>query len=71
MQWIEGRLAALRTVSSYVATYPASFAARQVGWLAAALRLDPSTVTMELADAIGRADRRSPLPAPTRGGIAC
>jgi DNA primase len=51
MQWVEGRLSALRSVTPYLATYPPTQAARQVGWLAAALDLDPTTVTRELATA--------------------
>src|SRR5207249_2946664 len=45
MQWIEGRLAAARSITSYLTTYPPSYAARQIGWLADALHLDASTVT--------------------------
>src|SRR5205823_5572382 len=37
MQWIEGRLAAARSITRYLATYPPSYAARQIGWLADAL----------------------------------
>lgn len=51
MQWVEGRLAALRSLTPYLSSYPASHAARQIGWIAEALRLDPSTVTFELVDA--------------------
>lgn len=51
MQWVEGRLGAARSVASYLATYPASFTARQVGWLADVLELDASTVTFELVAA--------------------
>jgi DNA primase len=54
MQWIEGRLAALRDISTYLATYPSSHAARQIGWLADVLHLDSTTVTNELAFAFGR-----------------
>jgi hypothetical protein len=39
MQWIEGRLAAARTIANYLATYPASYAAAQIGWIGNALDL--------------------------------
>jgi DNA primase len=59
MQWIEGRLAAARTIAGYLTTYPASYTARQIGWLADALKLDASTVTFELTEAY-RSQSRSP-----------
>lgn len=51
MRWVEGRLAALRSVAGHLATYPPNYAARQAAWLADTLDLAPSTVTFELADA--------------------
>jgi len=79
MQWVEGRLGAAREITAYLATYPASEAARQIGWLADVLGLDAHTVTAELADAFGRANaERTACPeipprhlaaAPTIGGI--
>lgn len=52
MQWPEGRLRALRSIASYLSTYPPEFAGRQVGWLAETLNVLASTVTDELAEAI-------------------
>jgi len=60
MQWIEGRLAAARAIASYLATYPASHSARQIGWLADALHLDAATVTFELAEAYRAPTRTTP-----------
>src|SRR5207302_10555 len=57
IQWIEGRLAALRSVTDHLATYPPSHTAAQIGWIANVLELDPSTVTSELVDAYRRRDR--------------
>jgi DNA primase len=51
VQWIEGRLAALRHTAEYLGTYPTDYVARQAGWLAKALDLEPTTVTNELATA--------------------
>ena len=51
MQWVEGRLGALHAIAGYLATYPPSYAARQVGWLGEALDLAPTTVTSELVKA--------------------
>ena len=51
MQWVEGRLAAARVVSRYLATYPPSHSARQIAWIADALQLDPATVSREVAAA--------------------
>jgi DNA primase len=59
MQWVEGRLAALHTLTPYLATYPPDQAARQIGWIAQALDLVASTVTRELAGAfLSRTDLR-------------
>jgi len=58
MQWVEGRLAAAREITTYLATYPASHAARQIGWISDALRLDAATLTRELVDAFDRVPRR-------------
>lgn len=63
MQWIEGRLAGLRSIAGYLARYPPSYAARQVSWLADALDLAPSTVTGELVNAF--VDRRDIKREPT------
>lgn len=52
MQWIEGRLGAMRGVAKHLATYPPHYVARQVVWLAGALDLAPSTVTRELVQAM-------------------
>jgi hypothetical protein len=68
MQWIEGRLGAARAITRYLATYPPSYAARQVGWLADTLELDHTTITRELASAYETAHTlpaRAPRPAPT------
>jgi DNA primase len=51
MQWIEGRLAAARSIAAYLATYPAGYTAAQIGWIANALDLDTSTFTFEVVDA--------------------
>jgi DNA primase len=51
MQWVEGRIAALRTVTGYLATYPPDHTVGQIRWLAGTLNLDPSTVTLELVEA--------------------
>jgi hypothetical protein len=51
MQWIEGRLAAARTIAGYLATYPVSYAAAQIGWIGHVLDLDAATFTFELANA--------------------
>jgi DNA primase len=51
MQWIEGRLAAARSIAIHLATYPPAHAAAQIGWIAHTLDLDPSTFTLELANA--------------------
>jgi DNA primase len=55
MQWVEGRLGALRSVVDYLATYAPTYAGQQIGWLAETLELAPATVTSELADAYTRA----------------
>jgi hypothetical protein len=60
MQWMEGRLAALRTISAYLPTYPAAHAGRQIGWIADALQLDAATVTFELAEAYRAPTRTAP-----------
>lgn len=57
MQWVEGRLAALRSLTGYLATYPPNYTGRQVAWLADVLHLDHSTVTSELVDGYHRAAR--------------
>jgi DNA primase len=54
MQWLEGRIGALHRLTPYLASYPPRHAARQVGWVARALDLSPSTVTRELAEAFQR-----------------
>lgn len=59
MQWVEGRLGALYAIAEYLATYPPDHAARQVGWLATTLDLEPSTVTYELASAFRASSRPS------------
>lgn len=51
MQWIEGRLGALRNIARYLASNPTNDAARQVNWLSDALDLEPSTIAYELARA--------------------
>lgn len=56
MQWIEGRLMAARSIATKLATYPAAFTARQIGWLADALHLDPATFTNECVDAYRNVD---------------
>jgi DNA primase len=55
MQWIEGRLAVARTIAAYLATYPTSYTAAQVGWIANALDLDASTFTNEVVEAYRQA----------------
>jgi DNA primase len=62
MQWIEGRLGAARAITRYLATYPPSYAARQVSWLAEALDLDHRTVTRELAGAYEAANAAPAAP---------
>jgi DNA primase len=69
MQWIEGRLAAARSISRYLATYPPNFAARQVPWLADTLDLHHSTVTSELAQAFQRTPARAPVRAQACAGV--
>jgi DNA primase len=54
MQWIEGRLAAARAIADYLATYPASYTAHQIGWLADTLDLSRSTITREFTSAYDR-----------------
>lgn len=56
MQWVEGRLAAARTIAGNLASYPAAVTARQIGWLANALHLDASTLTFEFANAYRTVD---------------
>jgi DNA primase len=51
MEWPEGRLRALRSVTSYLSSYAPEFAGRQIGWLAETLGLQASTVTCELTEA--------------------
>jgi DNA primase len=55
-QWIEGRLAAARTIAAYLATYPTSFTAAQLRWIANTLDLDPSTFTDDVVEAYRQAD---------------
>jgi DNA primase len=59
MQWIEGRLAAARTIASYLTSYPPSYAAQQIVWLADTLDLQRETVTGELAAAYVRRPNHS------------
>jgi DNA primase len=54
MQWIEGRLAAARTIANYLATYPPSHTAHQIGWIADALDLSRTTITREFTSAYDR-----------------
>jgi DNA primase len=61
MQWIEGRLAAARLITGYLASYPPSYSARQIGWLAETLHLDHTTITRELAAAYNRVDTKPTL----------
>jgi DNA primase len=59
MRWVEGRLAAARSIATYLATYPPAHAAAQIGWIAHTLDIDSSTFTLELAHAyitLGPAD---------------
>jgi DNA primase len=51
MSWPEGRLRALRNLAPKLAAYPPQQTARQLAWIAQALSLHPSTVTLEVADA--------------------
>lgn len=51
MQWIEGRVAALRSITAYLTTYPERYAVEQIPWLADTLDLRRRTVINELADA--------------------
>jgi DNA primase len=51
MQWIEGRLAAARTIARMLTTYPVNHAAGQIGWIAHTLHMNPSTFTDELLEA--------------------
>ncbi|MDT4933280.1 MAG: primase [Pseudonocardiales bacterium] len=51
MQWIEGRLAAARAIAGYLATYPVSYAAAQIGWIGNVLDLEAATFTFEVAAA--------------------
>jgi DNA primase len=60
MQWAEGRVAALRSVTSYLATYPPTFVGRQIAWLTEALQLDRTIVIRELAEACVSAEMRQP-----------
>jgi hypothetical protein len=73
MQWVEGRLAALRGVAGYLATYPPNYVGRQISWLAQALGFERMTVTRELADAFSRlpvhAAEAASLPTELRGGF--
>lgn len=74
IQWIEGRLAALRRIAEHLATYPPGYTARHVGWIAERVGLAPQTVTCELAGAYedaarrgrpsppAKSDRRAPTP---------
>ena len=62
MQWVEGRLAAARAITSYLSTYPVERAARQIGWISDALQLNFSSVTQLLAEAF-----LAPTPSPSRG----
>lgn len=62
MQWIEGRLAALRSVARCLVSEPPENAARQIPSLADALALNPATVTSELANAYVSHSERSVAP---------
>jgi hypothetical protein len=57
MQWVEGRLGALRKLTPYLASYPPRDAARHIAWIAHALDLGTETVTRELAEAFERQAR--------------
>jgi hypothetical protein len=65
MQWVEGRLGAARSIAIHLASYPPAHAAKQIGWIAHTLDIEPSTFTLELAAAyttIGRADAGTDRP---------
>lgn len=64
MQWIEGRLAAARSITAHLATYPASHTADQIGWIADTLHLDAATFTFELVTAYRTAHTAGPNVAP-------
>ena len=49
MQWVEGRLGAARTIARHLASYPASYASAQTGWIANVLDLNDSTLTLDSA----------------------
>lgn len=68
MQWIEGRLGAARAITRYLATYPATYAARQVSWLADTLNLDQTTISRELTTAYQQTDTTA---ASTRNSRQC
>jgi DNA primase len=61
MQWIEGRLAAARSIAAYLASYPPGHAASQIGWIANTLHIDPATFTNELLIAF-RSEKSPSLP---------
>ena len=65
MQWVEGRLAAARSIASYLTTYAPSYAFAQASWIAQALDLMPTTMTTELTRAYReQTDARPPTPGP-------
>lgn len=66
MQWIEGRLAATRSIAGYLTTYPADYAIAQTGWISTALDVAPTTFATALGEAFR--DVHSLPPARTRTG---
>jgi DNA primase len=65
MQWIEGRLGAARSIAAKLTAYPVASTAREIGWIAHALQIDPRTLTYELVTAYRSAvDKGSPLGRP-------
>ena len=73
MQWVEGHVAAARAIANYLATYPPSYTAHQIGWIDDTLDLSRTTTTRELTGAYTRRpieSLASHRPKPTSGARA-
>jgi DNA primase len=65
MQWIEGRLAAARSIAQLLVESPTPDAAQQIGWIAHALHITPDSFLTVLTEALTWTDHH-PLDHPTR-----
>ena len=59
MQWVEGRLGAVKEIASHLAEYPTVFAAGQLEWISRVLDVLPSTVSRAIEESARSATSRA------------